>query len=684
MRLESIRNRSGLLMVVIGVAMFAFIMMDLMSSQRSSGPTDLSVGEVYGESIDVQDFDARVQTSFDQQKQSNPEIQIASVRNAVWNSMKRELVFQKEYDASGVSVSNEELFDMIQGPDPYPTIQQSFTNPETGAFDRARLLQYLKEDIDNDPTGQARAQWVRFEEALYNERLNGKYSNAVSKGISVSDWQAMMIHQNQSEIRNVSYVALNFRTIADSMVSVSDSELKEYMQDNKKQYQQDASRTLEYVVFSVTPTKEDDAAAFSWTEDLKADFSNTSDDDSFVKRYSDRSNRLVYQDESAMNTNTMPLFDAKKGTVVGPYSEGRNNYRLAKLVDVKYRPDSVQARHILLTDANALNAADSLKNLLQKGASFSNLANQLSQDKASAVNGGDLGWFPEGRMVDEFNESCFSAAIGELQIVPTQFGVHLIEVTKRSKANKKVKLAFIDRTVVASNETYQAVFTQAGKFAAENDTKAQFDESSNEQNLSKRIAEDLLENTETISGLENPRQLVRWGYEAALGEVSDVMEFGNKFVVATLTKIKEEGMQDLEEVRGPTEAIVRNEKRAQLLMNQLANSSDIATVSSDYGIELKTAEGISFNNNNVTGLGQDAVFVGAAFSVGEGATTAAFTGANAVYMIRIDQVITAPQLSDYSSNALSEKINLQSRANFEVFQALEELAEVKDNRSKFY
>ena len=147
----------------------------------------------------------------------------------------------KEYDASGVSVSNEELFDMIQGPDPYPSIQQSFTSPETGAFDRARLLPCLKEDIDNDPTGQARAQWVRFEEALYNERLNGKYSNAVSKGISVSDWQAMMIHQNQSEIRNVSYVALNFRTVADSMVSVSDSELKEYMQDNKEQYQPDAS-----------------------------------------------------------------------------------------------------------------------------------------------------------------------------------------------------------------------------------------------------------------------------------------------------------------------------------------------------------------------------------------------------------------------------------------------------------
>ena len=148
MRLESIRNRSGLLFVVIGVAMFAFIMMDLMSSQRGGASVDLSVGEVYGEEIDVQEFEARVQRQFDVQKQNNPNIEVEQVRNSVWTLLTRELVFQKEYDASGISVCNEELFDMIQGPDPYPTIKESFTNPETGAFDRARLLQYLKEDMD--------------------------------------------------------------------------------------------------------------------------------------------------------------------------------------------------------------------------------------------------------------------------------------------------------------------------------------------------------------------------------------------------------------------------------------------------------------------------------------------------------------------------------------------------------
>ena len=147
MRLESIRNRSGLLMVVIGVAMFAFIMMDLMSSQRGGASIDLAVGEVHGEEIDVQEFEARVQRQFNLQKQNNPSIAVDQVRNSVWNSLTRDLVYQKEYDASGLAVCDKELFDMIQGSDANPTIKQSFSNPQSGEFDRKRLLEYLKEDI---------------------------------------------------------------------------------------------------------------------------------------------------------------------------------------------------------------------------------------------------------------------------------------------------------------------------------------------------------------------------------------------------------------------------------------------------------------------------------------------------------------------------------------------------------
>ena len=685
MRLESIRNRSGLLMVVIGVAMFAFIMMDLMSSQRGGVSVDLAVGEVHGEEIDVQEFEARVQRQFDVQKQNNPSIEVAQVRNSVWTLLTRELVFQKEYDASGIAVCNEELFDMIQGPDPYPTIKESFTNPETGTFDRARLLQYLKEDMDNDPTGQARAQWVQFEDALYKERLNRKYSNAIAKGLNFSNYEAAQSYQAQSEVRNVSYVAIPFRSIADSLVPVTDNELYDYINTNSENYQQDASRTLEYVVFSVNPSKEDDAAALDWAKDIKEDFAGAEDNEAFIRRYSDGTNtRMIYADKETLDVNTLPLFDLSVGTVVGPFKEGRNNYRLAKLVDVQNRPDSVQARHILLTDANAQNTADSLKNLIEQGASFSKLAERFSQDPGLASSGGDLGWFPEGRMVAEFNDACFSGKRGELQVVASQFGIHLIEVTKKSKTVKKVKIAFVDRNVVPSNETYQEIFTQAGKFAAENSNTEQFNQSAMDNNLSKRIADNLLESSQTISGLDNPREMIRWAYEAEVGQVSDVMEFGNKFVVATLTQIKEEGMQELEEVRASVEVIVRNEKRAEMLINQLSGATDLNTLSSDYAVEVKTVEGMTFNNNNVTGLGEDAAFVGAAFAVPEGAVTAAFAGLNAVYVVRVDQVITAPTKTDNSSFSQVSKINLQNRANNEVYKALEELAEIQDNRAKFY
>ena len=686
MRLQSIRNRGTLLIIVIGVALLSMIaLMDFGDTIGASRSNNTVVGKVYDNEIEKIDFDSRVEKQFNNQKQNNPNIQLDQVRNSVWSLLIRELVFQKEYDASGITVSNEELFDMIQGPDPYPTIRESFTNPENGEFDRARLIQYLKEDIDNDPTGQARAQWIQFEDALYNERLNRKYSNAIAKGLHVSDFEGEESYQAQSEVRNVSYISIAYRSIVDSLVPVTDNELNDYMSANSEKYQQDASRTLEYVVFTVNPTKEDDIAAFDWSQDIKKDFADAEDNETFIRRYSDnRNNRLTYTDKKALGVNTLPLYDAEIGTVVGPYQEGKNNYRLAKLIDVQNRPDSVKARHILLTDANAQNTADSLKTLIEQGASFSNLAAKFSQDPGSANSGGDVGWFSEGRMVPEFNDACFSGRRGELQIVATQFGIHLLEVTKKSKSTKKVKIAFIDRNVVPSNETYKEILTQAGNFAAENNNSEQFNQSSMDNNLSKRIADNLLESTRTISGLENPREMIRWAFEAEIGEVSDVMEFGNRYVVATLTQIKEEGMQELEEVRASVELIVRNEKRAEMLINQLTGETDLNNISSDYGVDVKTAEGITFNNNNIAGLGENSAFVGAAFATQEGSTSLPFAGSNAVYVLQVDNVITAPPNSDNSSLSQLSKINLQNRANIEVYQALEKLAEVEDNRSNFY
>lgn len=684
MRLESIRNRSGLLMVVIGVAMFAFIMMDLMSSQRGGGSVEAVAGEVYGEAIDLRTFDERVQEQVNTQKQNNPNVNVDQVRNSVWNQMTRELILGKEHEALGVIVGSDELFDMIQGSNPNASVQQAFTNPETGQFDRARLLQYLKEDMDSDPTGESRARWVNFEQALRKQQVENKYNVLVEKGFQVSDWEAQLNYNFQNEIRNVAYIQIPLKTIADSLVEVSDSEMKDYMHANSEKYQQDASRVIEYVQFAVNPSQDDRTDALAWVNDVKSDFAKTTDNEAFVRRYSDKSfTPLAFVSKDNLVGAEAELFNAEEGTVIGPFAEGPNNFRLVKLVSKESRPDSVQARHILLTDANASSVADSLKNLIESGVStFAALAEKHSQD-GSASKGGDLGWFQEGVMVTEFNEACFTGRKGEVQKIVTQFGVHLVEITDKGRSSQKVKLAHLDRNVVPSNQTYQLIFNEAGKFAAENITADQFNTSATTNNLSKRIADNLQETTNSIAGLENPRALVRWAYQAQVGQVSDVFELGDKFVVALLTDVNEEGMRELDDVRDEVANIIRDQKRSEMLEEQLQGATSLDNLAADYGITVKTAEGLSFNNNQVNGIGSEPVFVGAAFATQEGGVSSPITGKSSVFVLRVDNVISAPE-GDATSLKQQLVSSLQSRSRYQAYQALQKLADVQDNRANFY
>ena len=683
-RLENIRNRSGLLLVVIGLAMLAFILTDLLSSSNGAVSTDLVLGEVGDEEIDYQAFEQRVQQALEAQRASNPSVNVDQIRNSVWNQVVRETILNNQYNELGLEVSSSELFDMVQGDNPYPTVEQSFTNPETGQFDRARLLQFLKEDINNDETGQAMQQWLNFEEAIRKERQNNKYNALVAKGLSASDWEAQLTKKHQSEIRNVSYVQIPFQSIPDSLISVTDSDLKSYIKENSSKYQQTASRTIEYVVFNVSPSADDKNDAQDWIQDVKSDFSQTDNDELFVRKNSDVFKRVMFVSKDDLTDNVKSLSTAQAGTVIGPLKQNANTLRLAKLVEKASRPDSVKARHILITTPDADVKIDSLKNVISKGQSFATLAEKFSQDQGSAVKGGDLGWFTEGLMVEEFNNACFSARKGELVVVNTQFGTHLIEVVDKSKSTEKYKVAYLDRQITYSTTTYQNVFAKAGKFAAENSDYEQFDASATAENLSKRIADELQESTISIPGLDNPRELVRWAYKSEVGDVSDVFEFGNKIVVATLTSIKKEGLKDVEDVRAEVETLVRNQKKSERLMEELSGYSSLDEISSNYGSTINTAEGLNFSSTQVPNLGDQPEFVGAAFAVEQGQVSGVFTSKKAVFTLKVDKVIAAAENSDFS-NAKNSIINsLQSRSSFQAYQALVELFDVKDNRAKFY
>ena len=682
-RLENIRNRSGLLLVVIGFAMLAFILTDLMSSSNGAVSKDLVLGKVGNEEIDYQYYEQRVQQALELQRGSNPNINIDQVRNSVWSQVVRETILSNQYNNLGLEVTSSELYDIVLGDNPYPTLVNSFKTDD-GQFNRRGLLQYLKEDITNDETGEALQRWLKFEMDLLKERQYNKYTTLVSKGLSVSDWEAQLIKKYQSELRNVSYVQIPFQSIPDSLISVTDSDLQSYIKDNSSKYQQTASRTIEYVVFNISPSVEDKNDAQDWMQDIKSDFSQTDNDDLFIRKNSDVFNPVMFVSKDDLMDDVKLLTTAQAGTVIGPYKQNANTLRLAKLVDKASRPDSVEARHILITTPDADEKVDSLKNVISKGQSFAELAEKFSQDQTTSLKGGTPGWINEGEMPDKFSNACFTARKGNLIVVKDDYGTHLIEVIDKSKSIEKYKVAYLDRQITYSNTTYQNVFAKAGKFAAENSDYEQFDVSVTAENLSKRIADELQESTISIPGLENPRDLVRWAYKSDVGDVSDVFEFGNKIVVATLTSIKKEGLKDVEDIRVEVETLVRNQKKSERLIEELFGYSSLNEISSNYGSTIKTAEGLIFSSNQVPNLGDQPSFVGAAFAVDEGKVSAVFSSKNAVFMLKVDKVIAAAENTDFS-NAKNSIINsLNSRSSFQAYQALFELFDVKDNRAKFY
>jgi len=506
----------------------------------------------------------------------------------------------------------------------------------------------------------------------------------VAKGLFVSDWQAKLDRAAQSELRNVTYVQIPFTTIPDSLVEVSDDDLQAYIEENKENFMQDASREIEYVVFSVSPSQEDREYAMNWIEDIKPDFAKAEDDEQFTRKNSDVFNRIVFVAESELRDDLSSLVGAENGTVIGPITQSTNLLRLAKLVDSSSRPDSVEARHILISGANAEERIDSIKSLIESGQSFADLAEQFSEDRGSAAIGGDLDWFTEGIMVTPFNDACFTAKKGELTVVNSQFGTHLIEVTNQSSKSKKYKVAYIDRSIEYSNATYQKAFASAGKFAAETSNYDQFNEAVTNQNLTKRLADGLLANTINVPGLENPRELVKWAYEAEVGDVSDVFEFDNKIVVACLTSIKEEGLVDLEDVRSTVEPKVINRKKSEMLLEDISEYTSLQEIESNYGVPSKSAEGLLFSSSQVPSLGNEPAFVGAAFAIGEGQTTDAFTTSKGVCMLHVDKVVSSPTTAEFASTKNSIISTMQSRSSFQVYQALLELADVQDNRADFY
>ena len=697
--LQNIRDKSVLLLAVIGIAMLAFILGDLLKSTNSGGGNNVNVGEILGNDVLIQVFQQKVDEGIENWKNQNQQSDlnqttIAQIRDQVWNQYVRELVMENEFEALGIDVSDEEWIDQISGPNVHPQVRDIplFKDPKTGVFDGNRAIQYLQ-SVDQDETGESLARWVGFQKSLVGLIKNSKYNSLVSNSIFTTTQEAKLA--SSANMTNVifNYVAIPYTSIDDSDVETTYDELEMYYSDHKLEYEQEASKDVDFVVFTVVPSLEDDAKTKSEITDLVADFGSYDNYELMVRRNSDNpTSRFMYTTfDDLKDPNLEDLFNSKKGTVSNPYLSSPGIYRIAKLVEVEFRPDSLEARHILIKENQTMSldsvnkVIDSLRLAIKRGVDFELLAKQNSEDQGSAIKGGDLGWFSEGQMVDEFNEACFSSKKGDISVVETQFGVHLIEVTKTSKLVKKVKIAFIDRQVEPSTETFNSYEYQALQFIDNIINEgSHFDTLISTNNLVKRSDKRVTANKQNIAGLANSREMVRWVHNSEVNSVSEVFQFDNSFVVANITKEYLEGPSELDDIKEQITSLVIKEKKALKILEDV-KGSDLTSIAAANSTEVVTDKKATFSNLSIQGIGYEPELVGGIFANKVGVVSLPLKGRNAVYVFQITAIDESNSKdTDLYLQRLQMNKQVVPYANNASFNALKEAANVKDNRVDFY
>ncbi len=697
-----LRNRAGVIIVsLIGLAIVAFLISDAV---RLGSPfwsaSNNQVGEVAGETIDIQSFNAKVEenaNNFKQQMgQSSLSTQMmAYVVENTWNQTVSQILLEKELNLLGLQVGKTELNDMISGKNPDPQVLQAFGNPQTGQINRDQLNQFLNNIDKEDAASPMRQQWGNFLLNLTQNRLSEKYFNLVKNSLYVTTLEAREDYQQRNKLANFKYLSLDYTSIPDQQIKLTDEDFQDYYEKNKYRFKNKVeTRSFEYVVFDAKPSKADSAEINAKIVKLTNDFRVSANDSLFVSINSDTKTPIAYvrkgQLEPALDS---AVFKAAAGTLLGPIFTG-TSYKLAKVLDVKVGPDSVSASHILINPATeggldkAKSKADSIRNLIAKGASFAVLAKQFGTD-GSKDKGGDLGTFGRGAMVPAFENAVFNGKTGDLKVITTQFGVHVIKINAQKGSSKVVKVALVDKSLSSSSKTQQAAYAKASAFLNKaNDAKA-FDELAKQSGYKKLIAQDVVGTQADLAGLENPREIIRWAYRADVGDVSDqVFETGDQFVIAKLTDVKEKGTLSLAQVKKQIEPQVFKEVKANRLeekLNQaLAGASSLEQVAQKVGKIVVPVENLVFANPILPGVGQENKLVGAIFGAQPAKLSKAIRGESGVYAFVVNGFSNSAPLLNPAKQKQQLVQYLYQRGGGAAFGVLRDQADVKDYRVKFF
>lgn len=695
-----IRENSVLVLIIVGVSLLLFILGDLLGNQGGSG-ADNVIGTAYGKPIDAVEYERRVKEMTDQENmnramQGRPEMnesETDQVRETVWNQMVGEIISDRELAHFPLSVSQAELNDMVHGENIHPSILQEpgFTGID-GRFSRDSLIRYLNSlEAPNDQAREAKRRWKQFEQSMKKERVNIKYSTLLTKGVYVTNAEAKRDYEENNRIYKIRFAVKKYFDVSDSLITVTDDDIRAYYEKHKfrKQYEQAGSREYQYVQFPLVPSDEDKQNISKELEELIADFKASTNDSAFVMTHSDNK---YFADRFSASNEFSPAADsliqaADSGDVIGPYEEF-GFMRITKIRGIKTEPE-VRVRHILLGtqkgDMKTLNKrADSLRNVIRRNNNFEAMVSAFSDDPGSLNTGGVYEWFTEGVMVKPFNDACFNGKVGDMPIVETEFGVHLIEILGKRDA-KRIKYATVDLKIVPGPATEEAARAKAIAFLDAMPDATKFDSIAQLQKLV-LLKNEILSQQKTIDQDERSRELVRFVQTGMEGDVSDVINYGDYIVVAHIMAVKEKGVPEFEDVKEIMTIPTRQEKKAELLKKQMSGAKSVEEVALKTGTTVLEAD-VTFGSPTIRGGGgNEYEVVGTIFSLSaanKGSMTVPIQGKVGVYVVQLVDIIEPQPNDNLGSARKSLNDAKRNRAGGDAFNALKKNANIEDKRQMF-
>lgn len=699
--LEKIRNKAGLLVGVVGLALFAFIIGDgLRSGSTWFNQSRETVLVVDGTAVKIEEFNARVNEMTDiytsQTGNNLTEEQQAQLRNDVFESFVQEILIDRKGERLGFTVTSNELFDMVQGENVSPMVQQMpMFHDENGHFDRAILMQYLRfiqtrdltnfSEQDRAQIENARRYWLFVEKNLRQQRMEEKFTTLLSKAIVVNKLDAQANFEESQGSVDFDYVVRNYPLVADSLVTVTDAEIKKLYNKKKEQYKQEPAAEIKYISLTVAPSEADFAKVEREIEALKAsaNFIDAVNENSDIPFYD------AYKSAPFLSPDARKFVEtAQIGDMQGPVLLN-NTYHVYQYLGKTVAPDSVRLYEMTmppLAEAQLKNITDSLVNVIRGGKAFSDLALELSGGRST----GETGWMTEEMMLrrfdDKFRNAVLEAKIDDVFVLKSTRGTHIIQVAERTKPVEKYKVADLAMAVEPSNATTTEAYTKLSQYILKNNTPETF---VSEAAAAGYVAQSatVTPNQQLLSGIPSTRPLLRWVFEHKRGELSEIFESdGHRYVVAMVDNHLKKGYQPMHAVADELKKELINDKKGEILMAEMSGlkCDSLVQCAESLNTVVQSVSYVNFATPRISGIGAEPVLNVKAPLAELNQITGPVKGNFGVYLFKVTK--QHPSTAEFNLEQQRQSLTMQNSYfyMYQSMQALRQTADVEDFRIRFY